>query len=217
VRSRRRHLLRTVASLAAALALRAAPTLADGPMPVELSGADGRLTATLDLAPAFPPEVIRELGNGLSNVVAVYVVVVPEAGGEPVAIYGRIVEVLYDVWEETFAVTVKDPRSPLGARLVVPSAAGLGSLLSSGRDLDLGPLGSFPAGRLVLEARVEVNPVSREQLQRTREFIASASPRAGGARSVLGAMAGFLLREPAPDAEVRVFRSRPFEVARVPR
>jgi len=186
-------------------------------MPVQLTGAGGRLTATLDLGPAFPPEVLRELGNGLSNVVAVYVVVVPEAGGEPVAIYGRIVDVLYDVWEETFAVTVKDPRTPRGSHLVVPTAAGLRTLLVSGRDLDLGPLPIFPAGRLVLEARVEVNPVSKEQLQRTRDFIASASPRAGGARSVLGAMAGYLLREPTPDSEVRVFRSRPFEVARVPK
>jgi hypothetical protein len=186
-------------------------------MPVELTGAGGRLTATLDLGPAFAPELLRELGNGLSNVVAVYVVVVPERGGEPVALYVRIVEVLYDVWEETYAVTVKDPRNPRGTHLVVPTMAGLRTLLASGRDLDLGPLPGFPAVPLVLEARVELNPVSKEQLQRTREFLASAGPRSGGSRSVLGAMASFLLREPPPDAGVRVFRSKPFRVGEVPR
>jgi hypothetical protein len=186
-------------------------------MPVELTAAGGRLTATVDLGPAFSPEVLRELGNGLSNVVAVYVVVVPEGGGEPAAIFGRIVDVLYDVWEESFAVTVKDPRTPRGNHLVVPTTAGLRALLSSARDLDLGPVAGFPSGSLVLEARIEVNPVSKEQLQRTREFIASAGPRSGGSRSVLGAMASFLLREPAPDADVRVFRSKPFKVAEVPR
>ena len=67
------------------------------------------------------------------------------------------------------------------------------------------------AGAFVVEARVEVNPVSREQLLRTREFIANpaAGSRAGGAsRSVLGAMASFLLREPDAGSDVHVFRSR---------
>jgi hypothetical protein len=65
----------------------------------------------------------------------------------------------------------------------------------------------------VVDARVEVNPVSKEQLQRTREFI--ANPPTGtrapaGSRSVLGAMASFLLREPAPSDDVTFLRSRPF-------
>jgi len=58
---------------------------------------------------------------------------------------------------------------------------------------------------------VEVNPVSKEQLLRTREFISNPAggSRGGGSRSVLGAMASFLLREPAPGSDVHVFRSRP--------
>jgi hypothetical protein len=63
-----------------------------------------------------------------------------------------------------------------------------------------------------VDARVEVNPISKEQLHRTREFIANpaAGTRAGGgSRSVLGAMASFLLREPDPGSSAHVFRSRP--------
>jgi hypothetical protein len=204
--------------VAAACALAAAaPARAAEPLTVELSAADGRLRATVDLAPAFRPEVLRELGNGLSNVVAIYVTVVPEGGGAPVAIYSRIVEVLWDVWDESFAVTIKDPRNPQGAHLVVPTQAGLRALLSSGRNLDLGVVAALPAGRMLVEARVDLNPVSREQLQRTREFIASAGPRAGGSRSVLGAMASYLLREPTDDASIAFLRSRPFALAEVPR
>jgi hypothetical protein len=58
--------------------------------------------------------------------------------------------------------------------------------------------------------RVEVNPVSKEQLQRTREFIAAGTRTGGATRSVLGAMASFLLREPDPGIDVYVFRSRVF-------
>ncbi|MFT3917263.1 MAG: hypothetical protein QM704_25205 [Anaeromyxobacteraceae bacterium] len=208
-------------ALAAALALGlgAGRARAAAPLQVDLAVRGDRLQATLDLAPAFPPEVLRELGNGLSNVVAVYVVVVPEGGGAPVAGYLRTVDVLWDVWEESFAVTVRDPRNPRGLQLVVPTPAGLRALLASARDLDLGPAASLPPGKLVLEARVELNPVSKEQLQRTREFIASAGPRAagGGSRSVLGAMASFLLREPAADADVWRLRSKAFTAAEVAR
>jgi len=210
-----RHL--RLAALAALALAGAAPARAAAPLPVELSNVDGRLRVTADLGPAITPDALRELSNGLQNVLAIYVSVAPEGGGAPVAVYGRIVDVLWDVWEETFAVTIKDPRNPDGMHLVVPTQAGLRALLASGRDLDFGPVASLPPGPLVVQARVELNPVSREQLQRTREFIASAGPRAGGARSVLGAMASFLLREPPPDADVIILRSRSFVAAEVPR
>jgi hypothetical protein len=70
----------------------------------------------------------------------------------------------------------------------------------------------LPADAFFVEARIEVNPVSKEQLQRTREFIANpaAGTRAqGGSRSVLGAMASFLLREPDPGTDVTLLRSGP--------
>ncbi len=69
-----------------------------------------------DLGPAFTDEGLRRLGNGLTNVVSMVVAVVPEEGGPPVAVTGRVVEVLYDVWEEDYTVTVRDPRLPRPAR-----------------------------------------------------------------------------------------------------
>jgi hypothetical protein len=91
-------------------------------------------------------------------------------------------------------------------------ARALRAFLAEERDLDLGPVSLLPPGDFVVEARVEVNPVSKEQLLRTREFIANPAGGSrtggGGSRSVLGAMASFLLREPAAGADVHVFRSR---------
>ena len=208
---------RLAAALAAALAA-LAPTVAHGgdPLPVEaLSARSGRLVASVDLGPAFPTEVLDELGNGLSNVVSIWIAVLPAGGGEPVALYGRLVEVLFDVWEETYTVELKDPRTPAGRTLVVQSTAGLRTLLAAGRDLDLGPLADLPRGRFVVQATIELNPISKEQLERTREYIATAGPRSGGSRSVLGAMAGALLREPPPGADVHVLRSRAFTAAEV--
>ena len=206
------------ATLLAALAVLAllAPAGAIGaqssPLTVRLEARQGRLLASVDLGSAFAPALERELGNGLTNLVAVYVSVLPAGGGGPALVYGRVIEILFDVWEEAYLVTVKDPRAPQGIRLVVRDFRALRALLADERDLDLGPVSLLPPGGFVVEARVEVNPVSKEQLHRTREFIANpaAGSRAGGgSRSVLGAMASFLLREPDPGSDVHLFRSRP--------
>jgi hypothetical protein len=199
-------------ALATLLLAAALPAGAAAPLDVRLAARGTRLAATLDLGAAFPPALERQLGNGLTNVVAVYVTVTATGAREPALLYGRLVEILYDVWEESYAVTVKDAHVPQGVRLVLADFAALRTFLSDERDLDLGPLALVPRGRFVVEARVEVNPISKEQLQRTREYIANpaAGARAsGGSRSVLGAMASFLLREPDPGSDVHLFRSRP--------
>jgi hypothetical protein len=206
---------------AAVLALAAAPARAGppAPLPVRLAARGGELLATLDLSAVFVPGLERQLGNGLTNVVAVWVAIVPAGGGEPVALYGRVIEILFDVWDETYTVVVKEPRTPAGARLVLQDFTALRGFLAEERDLDVGLLSDLPPARFVVEARVEVNPVSKEQLQRTREYIAnpaaSASRPGGGSRSVLGAVASFLLREPDPGTDVHRLRSRPFARAEV--
>jgi hypothetical protein len=176
----------------------------------------GRAVASLDLSSVFGPGRQQEFGNGLNNVVEVYTSVLPFGGGPASSIHGRIVEILYDVWEETYSVTVKDPEHPTGRRLVLPSFAALRSFLSDQRDIDLGPLSALP-DQFMVEVRVEVNPISKEQLQRTREYIAAAAGvgRTSGSRSVLGAVASFLLREPDAGSDVHLYRSSPFTRAGV--
>jgi hypothetical protein len=203
---------------AAVVAALAAPARAPAAEPLRVEAAEraGRLVASFDVGAAFPPTIERQLGNGLLNVVAIVASVVPERGGDPVALGGRVVEIVYDVWEETYAVTVKDTRTPAGRRAVLRDFAALRAFLSKQGDLDLGPAGALGTGRWVVEARVELNPVSKDDLERTREFIANPAGPArpgGGSRSVLAAMASFLLREPAEGEEFHLLRSRPFTAA----
>ena len=218
-RAARAARLAALAALAVAGALAGAARAEPGALPARLAARDARLVATLDLGAAFGPELERELGNGLENVVSIWVAVLPEGRRDPVLLHGRVVEILFDVWDETYAVTVKDSWNPRGVQLVLPDFAALRRFLSQEKDLELGPLSALPrAGRFVLEARVELNPISREQLQRTREYIANpagGSRAGGGSRSVFGAVASFLLREPDPGADVLLFRSRPYGAGEV--
>lgn len=200
--------------VAAVLAARVAtapqgPSAAPGTVTVSL----GRVLATFDLSEAFPPDLQRQFGNGLTNVVALHVSLVPEKGDAPAAIYGRTIEVLYDVWKEAYRVTVKDPEHPAGQQLSLASWKELRAYLAEAKDVDLAPASLLGGGTWVAVARVELNPVSEELLERTRELI--ANPRAGagsdgGSPSVLGAMARFLLRSGQPGPGVHFFRSRPF-------
>jgi hypothetical protein len=186
------------------------------PSAVEARGA--RLTVTLDLGPAFPPSLQKQLSNGLTNVIAVHVTLVPERGSEPEAIFGREIDVLYDVWEETYGVTVKDPESPAGRRRTFRRFDDLRAFLAEARAIDLGPVSELGSGSWVVQTRVEINPVSKELLERTREFIANpaAAGRSGApSRSVLGAMASYLLKGADPGADVHVFRSPPFTAREV--
>jgi hypothetical protein len=207
--------LRAAVALAALAAAVAAPGLAAAapqPLSLQLSARAGRVIATVDLSSAFPAALERDLGNGLTNVVAVYVAVIPVGERRPAMLYGRIVDILFDVWEETYSVTVKDAHVPQGVRFVLADFRALRSFLADEHDLDLGPVSLLPGNGFFVEARIEVNPVSKEQLQRTREFIANpaAGSRAqGGSRSMLGAMASFLLREPDPGTDVTLLRSGP--------
>ncbi len=215
--------MRTRAAAAGALPLAllaaAALALAADAVPVTagLEARGGRLVASLDLRSAFPDDLRKTFANGLTNVVAVQVALLPEDGEAPAAIFGRVLEIRYDVWEERYGITVRDPASPAGRRLTERSWADLRQLLSDARDLDLGPAAAVASGRWVVQARVEVNPVSRELLERTREFIANPpSGVRGGApsRSVLGAMASYLLHG-SDGGDSRLFAARPFTAREV--
>ncbi len=188
---------------------------APGTLPFSLESHAGRLRVTLDLSPAFPTDLARQLGNGLTNVIAVHVALSPEHGEDPVAFYGREIDILYDVWEETYRVTVKDVEAdrPRSQQLVLRDFPALRKFLADLRGVDLGPAWVVAAGSWVLQTRIEVNPVSKELLERTREFIANppAGSRMGGSsRSVLGVMASYLLRSTDPGTEVHHFRTGPF-------
>lgn len=207
-----------LARLAPLLLLASGALASDGAaVPAELEGRTGRLVARLDLRGAFPEELRRTFGNGLTNVVSLHVALLPEGSEEPAALFGRVIEARYDVWEESYAVVVRDPQSPRGRRLVLRGWEELRALLADARDLDLAPLAALGGGSWQLRARLELNPVSRELLQKTREYIANPGSGVRGgnpSRSVLGAMASYFLHG-SEGGEARLFRSRTFTAREV--
>lgn len=207
-----------LSALALLLAAGAAARDVPRPPPSALAAEEGRLIAVVELDSAFPSDLQKRLSNGLTNIIAIHVALVPELGGPPAALYGREIDVLYDVWEERYGVTVKDPASPAGRSQNFSTFEALRAFLARASGVELGPLDQLGTGRWVTQTRLELNPVSRELLERTREFI--ANPGAGGrggspSRSVLGAFASYLLRSADAGADVHQLRSPPFTAREV--
>jgi hypothetical protein len=213
-----RRLSPRTAALAALLAALSTPAHdVPGSLPSRVEARAGRVEASIEIAPAYPSDFRKHLSNGLTNVIALHVALVPERGDQAAALFGREIDVLYDVWEETYGVVVRDAATPRGRQLVFATYPALSAFLAEVRAVDLGPLADLGAGRWVVQTRVEVNPVSKELLEKTREFIAnpSAGARGGPSRSVLGAFASYLLKGADPGVDVHVFRSAPFTAREV--
>jgi hypothetical protein len=183
-----------------------------------LANEGGRLVATVDLTAAYPPDLRKRLSSGLTSVIALHVALLPDGGDEPAALFGRTIDVLYDVWEERWTATVKDPAAPQGRARTFDQWEDLRAFLREARGVDLGPVSELGDRRWVTQTRLELNPVSKELLARTREFIANPAASGRGSspsRSVLGAMASYLLRQTDAGSDVHVFRSAPFTALEV--
>jgi len=191
--------LLAVALLAAPPPATAIPPAAPAPLRVDCRSVEARLLVTVDLAPAIDDEVERRLGNGLAGTVRLTVAAL-DAGGAAAATATRDVAVLFDAWSETFTVAVREGGGA-ATRVEAADWAAVRRLLAAPDPFDLGPVAALPE-RFTVEARLELDPLTAAQLERTREQLThpAGGPAAGG-RSLLGTLAAFLLRAPPPVVE----------------
>jgi len=206
-----------LAGLLCAASLRAGPSGAAGagtgpaPVRVDCRVRDGHLLAAIDLAPSIDAALEQRLGSGLSSTVRLTVAAAGPGGEAGTA--ARDFDVLFDPWTETFTVTIREPGSPSRSRQAAGWVA-VRRLLAAPDPFDLGPLAALPE-RFTVEVRLELDPVTARQLEKTREQLThpAGGPGTGG-RSLLGTLAALLLRAPPPEATW--LRSSPFSRAALP-
>ena len=198
---------------AAALRTGASGAAGAGPAPVQVDCRvrDGHLLAAVDLAPSIDASLEQRLGSGLSSTVRLTVTAAGPGGEAGSA--ARDFDVLFDPWTETFTVTIRELGSPSRSRQADDWAA-VRRLLAAPGPFDLGPLAALPE-RFTVEVRLELDPVTARQLEKTREQLThpAGGPGTGG-RSLLGTLAALLLRAPPPEATR--LRSSTFSRAALP-
>jgi hypothetical protein len=193
-RAGRAVLLGAAALLSAAWPAAPPRPLDVAPLQVDCRVEAGRLRAAVDLLPAIDAELAQALGSGLAHTLRLTVTAL-DATGRAAAAAQRDVDVRLDVWTEVFTMTSREPDGTASSRLA-PGWLAAHDLLARPDPFDLGPLAGLPE-RFTIEARIELDPVTGRQLEKTRQELA----RPAGARSLLGTLAAVLLRAPPPIVE----------------
>jgi hypothetical protein len=199
-RAGRRGILAAVALLAAPSQAAAPASREAGPLRVDCWSRSGRLLAAVDLTAAIDTELERKLGNGLTSTVRLSLAALDASDSAAAAGAERDFDVRFDVWTETYTVTIREQGALAWSRQATDWAT-VRRLLATPSPFDLGPVAGLPA-RFTVEARIELDPATGRQLERTREQLThpAGGPTAGG-RSLMGTLAAVLLRPPPPSAE----------------
>jgi hypothetical protein len=211
---------RAIAALLALLALAVAPGLpaqgggAGATRKVGLLASGNALQATFSYRDVFSPAVQRKMTSGLPTRLLVHVALEREKGGAAVAYWARSVEIVYDLWEEDFAVTAADSQSRRHKRVrTLDQAIDAAGVLWRAPVADTSGL---RPGRYRLRVLAEVNPVSEEMVRNIQRWI--AKPRGGRGESearsnFFGAFVGHFVDRSIGQAERAVgFVSQWFEL-----
>ncbi len=168
-----------LAVLAAALSVAAPAARADDPeLPQRRVGlliSGDVLQTTFSYRDAFTPQVLKKMTSGLPTRLLVHVAIEPAKGGEPVTYWARSAEIVYDLWEEEFAITVSDVQGKRRTRVAtIDQAVEATGILWRAPVSDVGDL---EPGLYRLRVVVEINPVSEEMVRNIQRWI--SHPKGG--------------------------------------
>ena len=142
-----------------------------------------RLEASFFFPDVFTPRFKKRLSSGFTSHVLVGVQLLVAKERVPLAQGVAEYTILYDIWEEKFAVRVQGVEGQKD--LVVPSMEDLVRSCATVDKMQLTRLLDLPADvKVFLEVRIQINPTSPEQLRKVREYLANpdGSGRVGGAK-----------------------------------
>jgi hypothetical protein len=151
--------------------------------------------------------------SGLPTTVVLRAYVFEEGGSSPVALAVKTCKVTYDLWNEVFKVEISQTGAPARVDPAVVNLNGVLGRCAEARDLALAHASQLRAGgRYVVNALVEVNPVSSEMLERIRRWVSrpAGTTRIGAGDALFGSFAGlFVTRLQSADREL-AFQTQSF-------
>jgi hypothetical protein len=139
---------------------------------------NGKLLVTSDFTDVFSRKIQSKLSSGLPTRVVLQLELMNRAG-KAVAAWARSTEIVYDLWEEHYQVTVEDDQGRRRATM-----GKVGEVMATAGRLLRDPVAyviDLPPGEYGLRMAVEVNPVSQGMVKNIRRWLARpAAGKAGG-------------------------------------
>ena len=218
-------LARHAAAVVLASALAALPLTARAADPaprreVGFGVKNGHLTVSVGLQDLFGDAERARLKSGFATRVLIRAALEELSTGDPVAVAVQRAEIVYDIWDEKFAVRTSDGMG-VERRSVVATAdqvIGRGAVLVDVPVIEAARL--RPGVAYVLAVRGDLNPISEDLLIEVRRWLvqpARGQRRLGAGDSFFGSFVSIFVNPRIEDSERQVrFVSQPFTFGVVP-
>jgi len=161
-------LLLTAAVLVSALALAGPPRRRIG-----MSTVGDTIRASFSYRDVFTKKVRKKLDSGLPVRVVVQLALERKGKDKPYSYWARSVEIVYDLWEEDYVLTMEDDRGRRRTRVATAeeaiNLAGVLWRVRAARTARLKP------GTYRFRVLAEVNPVSKEMVDNIRRWLSRPS------------------------------------------
>jgi hypothetical protein len=212
-------LARHAAAVVLASALAALPPTARAADPaprreVGFGVKNGHLTVSVGLQDLFGDAERARLKSGFATRVLIRAALEELSTGDPVAVAVQRAEIVYDIWDEKFAVRTSDGMG-VERRSVVATAdqvIGRGAVLVDVPVIEAARL--RPGVAYVLAVRGDLNPISEDLLIEVRRWLvqpARGQRRLGAGDSFFGSFVSIFVNPRIEDSERQVrFVSQPF-------
>jgi len=174
------------------------------------------LTVNTTITKLFDSAAYNALDSGFTSTVFIRIWIYPSGSSEPVSFVALDRQAVYNLWDEEYVLSFKEPGSPRRVFKEKRKSEALKALTSLD-GVAIAPLGSLPFGSPTenvfnLAMQVELNPVSDQTLTEVRRWLTQGS---GGGLDRGGAFFGSFVsvfvnpKIPAADRVLRI-RSQPF-------
>jgi hypothetical protein len=214
MRSRRTATAVVIASALAALSPRAR---AADPAPLREVGfgvKNGRLVASVGLQDLFGEAERARLKSGFATRVLIRAALEEASSGEPVALAVQRAEIVYDIWDEKFAIRATDGMGVerRSTAATVDEAIARAAVLIDAPVIEAIRL--HPGSDYLLAVRGDLNPISEDLLVEVRRWLvqpARGQRRLGAGDSFFGSFVSIFVNPRIEDSERQVrFVSQPF-------
>lgn len=142
---------------------------------------DKDLLVSFNYKDVFTPAIREKLKSGLPTRIILQINMERQDVSKPISYWVSTTNIVYDLWEESYIVTVEDDRGRRRAKVKsAEKAVELASTLTRGR---VASIKGQSLGNLRLRTVIEVNPVSKEMVANIRRWLSRPSAGSSGAEA----------------------------------
>ncbi len=171
------------------------------------------LRASFAYRDAIDDEAKKRLSSGIPTVIVLRAYVFEDGGENPVALTAKSCRVAFDPWDEVFRIQLTQPGGD--STVVSPTIEGVLRRCAEAQKLAVIDRGRLKiGGTYLLQGIVEVNPVSKEILDRIKKWVSrpTGATTIGAGDALFGSFVGlFAARIGGADRELK-FKTPTFVV-----